>query len=308
MKSTIASFSSQDEIADKISQDLGIWRSPIEYWKFSDWNQKIVIGNPEDNIEGKWVFYLGDISDISKFNDNALTMYAITWNFAERFNAIIPYFSPWRMDTIKEKWQVASAVWYSRIFAATPPAQWWKAKFHFFDIHNLDNQFFWNDNSWFRLHTAMDMFKEQFKWIPDLAIAFPDAWAKNRFAKYFKWYEIIECSKEKDWAERDIRILNGESEWRNIIIIDDLADSWWTLIKCGIELRRCWAKSVSAAVTHAVCPNDSHIRIADNFDTFYTTNTIPDRKEKFADISNIKVFDMYNLYKELINREIEFLK
>ena len=308
MKTTIASFSTQDKIANQISMDLDLWRTNIDYKNFSDWWPEIHINDPQENIEWKNVFYLWDISTQEKFFSNISTFQAISWYYAEKINVIIPYFPVWTMERVDIEWQVATAVVMSRLFDSTPSAEWWKVKFHFFDIHDLHERFYHNDNVTFKLHTTMDLLKEQIKDIPDLAIAFPDAWAKKRFSKDFKWYDIIECSKERDWDNRIIRIVEGNSSWKNIIIIDDLIQSGTTLINCADELRNLWAKSVSAYVPHAVCPNDSHIKVANSFDTFYTTNTIPDRKEKFAWINNIEVFNMIDLYKEIINREIGFLK
>lgn len=308
MKNTIASFSSQDETADKISKDLDIWRSPINYWNFDDGWDEIVIDKPKENIEWQWVFYLWDISTKPKYVDNVETFQAITGYYAERINVILPFFPVGTMERVDHEWQVATAVTMARVLDSTPQAEWWKAKFHFFDIHNLDERFYHNDNVSFKLHTTMNMFIDKVKHIPDLAFAFPDAWAKKRFKKYFDWYELIECSKERNWEERIIRIVEWNSEWKNVIIVDDLIQSGTTLINCGSKLREWWAKSVSAYAPHAVCPNDSHIKVADNFDTFYTTNTIPDKLDKFKNISNIEVFDMVELYKELINREIGYLK
>lgn len=307
MKTTIASFQSQDETADKVSRDLNIWRSPIEYWNFSDGWPEIMIDNPSSNIQWQCVIYLWDISTQDKFFSNVSTFQAVSWYYAERINIILSYFPVGTMERVDKEWQVATAMTMARLFDSTPSAQWWKSTFHFFDIHDLHERFYHNDNVAFKLHTTMNMFMEKVQEIPDLAIAFPDAWAIKRFKKYFKWVELIECSKERDWDKRIIRIVEGECFDKNIIIVDDLIQSWGTLISCADELRKKWAKSVSAYAPHAVCPNNSHIKIADNFDTFYTTNTIPDRKEKFSWISNIEVFDMIDLYKELINREIWFL-
>lgn len=308
MKNTISSFSTQDKIAVEISNDLDIWRSFIDYWNFNDWWPEIMLDNPKDKIEWKNVTYLWDISTQDKFFSNISAFQAITWYYAEKINIILPYFPVWTMERVDKEWQVATAMVMARLFDSTPSANWWKAVFHFFDIHDLHERFYHNDNVAFKLHTTMSLIKERIKWMENIAIAFPDAWAKKRFKKDFELYDLIECSKERDWDKRIIRITEWDSKGKNVIIVDDLIQSGTTLINCGAKLREWWAKSVSCYVPHAVCPNNSHIKIAENFDTFYTTNSIPDRKEKFADVSNIEVFDMIDLYKELIEREIGFLK
>lgn len=308
MKTTIASFPSQDITAGKIANDLWIGRTNISHGEFSDWTPEINISNTRENVKWKALFYLWDITNIKKdLFDNMSAIHALVWNYTERIDIILPYYSVGTMERVDYDGQVATAKVLARLLSSTPSAKWSKPTFHSFDIHDLHERFYTNDSVYFEEHTTVDFIKNELEKMNNPAVAFPDAWAKKRFQKYFSDYEIIECIKERDWDKRYVRIKEWDAEWRNIIIVDDLVQSWGTLIKCADALRNVWANSVSAFAPHAVCPNDSHIKVADNFDTFYTTNTIPDRIEKYSWISNIEVFDMKEMYQEIIENEMGYL-
>lgn len=150
-------------------------------------------------------------------------------------------------------------------------------------------------------------------------IAFPDDGAAKRFADCFgPEFRIIVCSKVREGDRRIVRIvdrrnwpaairpsaLHPREEWwasaaectvearrskiyasedpmAHVLIVDDLVQSGGTLHECRVALQGEGAKSVSAYVTHAVFPNDSHLRFTtvggdrSGFRHIYVTDTNP---------------------------------
>lgn len=68
-------------------------------------------------------------------------------------------------------------------------------------------------------------------------------------------------------------------------------------------LRENGATRVRAYCPHMVCPNDSHIMLAQVLDELITTDSIPSVWERTKDIKNIKILSIIPLIQKVIIRD-----
>ncbi|WAR16001.1 KPRS4-like protein [Mya arenaria] len=172
-----------------------------------------------------------------------------------------------------------------------------------FDIHALQERFYFSDNIIPRLESAIPMLLETIIGLPDkdkIAVAFPDDGAFKRFHQFFPDYDTVTCVKIRDGNTRIVKVKDGENQGRkqedchgqgrvavlagnpegkHVVIVDDLVQTGGTLINCGKALVDKGATDVSAYATHAVFPNDSWKKFTDNddfkFKNFWITDSIP---------------------------------
>lgn len=302
MNNTIFSYKTFDDVAQDISEQTWAELWKINFWNFSDWWPDIFIEEVGEKVEWKNVYYLADISTQNKLFENISVIYALTRYFSKKVNVIVPYFPTATMERVCTEWQVVTAKTIARILSATPQAEEWITSFHTFDMHDLRERFYTSDNISFRLHSCLDLIKEKLREVPNVAIAFPDEWAYKRFANDFKDYEKIICTKVRNWDKREITVKEWEVIGKNIVIVDDLIQSGWTISETAKKLRALWANTVSAYATHWVFPNNSFEKLASELDTLYTTNTIPENIERTKQISNIEVLNISELISKIITK------
>lgn len=84
--------------------------------------------------------------------------------------------------------------------------------------------------------------------------------------------------------------LVGETEGRDILLIDDMTETAGTLCAAAELLKKNGARSVMAAVSHGVLNDRGYKRIADGpIDQLITTNTTPVRNEESLPITVLSV-------------------
>lgn len=91
--------------------------------------------------------------------------------------------------------------------------------------------------------------------LKDLVIASPDVGGSKRAGTYSKYLDVpmVLCHKTREKANvvGEMRII-GDVEGKNVIIMDDMADTAGTLCKAANLMLENGAKSVRAIVTHGV--------------------------------------------------------
>lgn len=280
-------------------QNEDIKLAKVRFEKFKDSWPNIFIENVNDDIEHKEITYIWDYSRPEELFTNYSIVRAITWYYASKVRIIVPFFPVWTMERIQEKWEVATSRYMADILSHIPPARDSKTSIHIFDIHTLEQRFFFDDfkvNA--ELHTAMDLIKEK---IPkDWIIVFPDEWAKKRFWEDFLDYETYFASKKRIWDKREITLDISDLSWKDVFIIDDLIQSWNTIIETAKILRKKWAKTVNAFATHGVFVWDSIEKLTSELDTLYTTDTIPKNKTENNNYTNLIVLDISDMIKRKI--------
>jgi phosphoribosylpyrophosphate synthetase len=190
------------------------------------------------------------------------------------------------MERVDTEGQVATAMTLAALLSTIPLCASGPAKLIVFDIHALQERFYFGNTIIPVLVSAVPLFLDVLQSVhleEEVAIAFPDEGAMKRFGVQFQGFELILCSKVRDGDKRKVVVKEGEAKDRHVFIIDDLVKTGGTLLECKSAILKEGAKHVSAFVTHAVFPQDSWKRFAlspDNkdphpFEKFYVTDSCP---------------------------------
>jgi len=301
MKKTLITHPNFSELGEQIANERGMDFPQLRFEEFPDSWPNLFIEDIKESIEHQDVTYIWDFSKPEDFFINYAMMRWILDYYAGKLRVIMPYFPVGTMERISEKWEIATAKYFADIMSHLPEWRDGKTSIHTFDIHALVERFLFDS---FRVnletHTAMNHLHDIVK---DAVIVFPDEWAEKRFWKDFPNHEIIILSKKRVWDDRVIELKQGNPEWKDVLMVDDLIQSWGTLIRSAEFLRRLWAKSVSGYATHGVFPNDSHKKLAEALDTLYVTDSIPENIGRAESIENMEVISLKNDYEKLIFAE-----
>jgi phosphoribosylpyrophosphate synthetase len=102
------------------------------------------------------------------------------------------------------------------------------------------------------------------------------------------------------WWNRIIEIKEWDPVWKDLIIIDDLIQTWGTIIEASEKLKSLWAKSVSAFASHWVFPDNSHEKLAKWLDKLIVSDSIPENNKRKLDNENMEILKIKNLVKKII--------
>jgi len=299
LKQTIVTHPNFNELWEKLSKNLEIKKANIKFEKFADSWPNYFIENVKEDIEGNEVTYIWDFSTPKLVFENYAIIRWILDYCVKKIRIIMPFFPVGTMERINVKWEIATAKYFADIFSNIPSWSSGKTSIHILDIHALSTRFFFNSqNVNIDLHTAMNLIKSKID--KNTVIVFPDEWAKKRFNIDFKWYEKIVCAKTRVWEKREIIITEWNPENKNLIIIDDLIQSWWTIIETVKILKKLWANKVEAFATHWVFPNESYIKLASNLNKLYVTNSIPKNIKNSNNIKNMEILNIWEIIGKLI--------
>jgi ribose-phosphate pyrophosphokinase len=231
-------------------------------------------------------------------------VYALPRYLVRSLQVIMPYFPVGTMERKVYGGEIVTAMTLSRMLSQIPlnrPGG--PAKLVFFDIHALPEEFYLRDGVVVQLVSAMPLFQSELSKLDAPAIAFPDEGAMNRFGKMFNAYDLIVCGKKRNGNQRDVRIISGDPSKRHVCIIDDLVQTGGTLIECNKALRNAGARSVSAAVTHGVFPNESWKRIIEGeicFDNFWITDSCPTTAQAVIGKKPFEVISLSDVIVDLV--------
>ncbi len=140
--------------------------------------------------------------------------------------------------------------------------------------------------------------------LPNLSICSPDAGGAKRANSYCKRLDapMIICSKNRIRANVvGSMTAIGEVKDRDVVIVDDMADTAGTLCKCAELLKSLGARSVRALATHAVLSGTAYENISSSqLEEFIVTDTIPLRNAPGTDVSKIKVLTIAGRFADII--------
>lgn len=141
--------------------------------------------------------------------------------------------------------------------------------------------------------------------IEDLTFAAPDPGSANRVREYSNYFNagLVICDKHRKKAnEVDKIIVIGDVEGKNVVIIDDMADTAGTLKKTAEAIMEKGAKSVRALCTHPVLSGKAYENIEESpLSELVVTDTLPLKKES----KKIKVLSVADLFATAIERVVE---
>lgn len=250
----------------------------IKWEKFKDGWPNLFIQDV-DQVAGRDLIFLGNFQSPEIIFEQLSILYSIPRYLARSFKFILPYFPTGTMERIDTEGQVATAKTLAMLLSAIPSTARGPSQIVIFDIHELQERFYFSDQVIPRLETALPLLLREMKRLPEevkfsLAVAFPDEGAFKRFNKTFQGFPTITCTKVRDKDRRIVNVKEGDPEGKHVIIVDDLVQTGGTLKECCRALQLRGAASVSAYVTHAVFPLESW----KSFTKAYKSDTDPEFK------------------------------
>uniref|UniRef100_H2YNC4 Phosphoribosyltransferase domain-containing protein n=1 Tax=Ciona savignyi TaxID=51511 RepID=H2YNC4_CIOSA len=232
----------------------------VSWKKFPDGFPNLFIEDVESCI-GKHVVFLGSFHSPEVIFEQISLVYALPRSCIKSLTFILPYFPTGTMERIDTEGQVATASTMARMLSAIPLSAMGPAQIMIFDIHVLQERFFFTDNVLPRLQTALPRFLQELHKFRaengDVKIAFPDEGAHKRFQNHFDDFSIIRCIKKRNGSARKVSIVDGSPSNCHVVIVDDLIMTGGTVLECASMMLKSGATSVSAYVTHAVFPLNS---------------------------------------------------
>jgi len=217
--------------------------------------------------------------------EKELTIFSL-FQFVKSLEIIFPYFAPAQMERVEEEGILDTAETVAKIVTSSiPMTRTGPASLRIFDIHALTVRFCFPDTVVMRLMSAIPLLIEEIA-NKNMVVCFPDDGAAKRFKAVFSAFPIIVCAKVREGDKRVVRVADQlnftrDTKVDHVIIVDDLVQSGGTLNECRKVLLEYGAKKVSAYVTHPVFPNQGFKGFMEGgdkhgFETFYTTDTIPE--------------------------------
>jgi len=284
----------------------------ITWGKFEDGMPNLFIHNVE-SIRGRDVVFLVSFLNPNEFLSQFSVLYSLPRYLVRSLIIILPYFPTGTMERVEEEGQIATAYSFAQLLCATPVGIGGPARLIIYDIHALQNRFYFNDSVIPLLVSAVPLFLEALKKNHShekVVIAFPDDGAWKRFGKMFKDYQVIICLKVRDGDKRVVTVKEGAEHVKgaHVFIVDDLVKTGGTLRECRDKLTELGATNVSAYVTHPVFPQESWKKfVAETspkcFTQFYTTDSVPDIAEA---IRGKKPFQVMSLAHSIVENIFKY--
>ena len=149
------------------------------------------------------------------------------------------------------------------------------------------------------------IFGPYFQNVSDLLVISPDAGGVERARAMAKYYScgLAIVDKRRDRPnESDVMNVIGDVTGKNCLIVDDICDTAGSLSKAAEALMEKGAKSVSAAISHAVLSGSAIERIEKSaLKELVVTDTIP-LSEKARNCNKIKQLSVGDLLGKAIRR------
>ena len=294
----IFSGSGSQQLTKEICESYGCQVGKVNIQKFIDGE---ISTNFLESVRGDYIFLVqSTYAPTDNFMELLLMIDAAKRASAYKVIAVVPYYGYARQDR-KDRPRVAiGSKLVANMLVAAGADRVITMDLHapqiqgYFDIpvDHLDS------------HAVFIPYIEDLK-LENLTFAAPDVGATHRIreiASYFN-VEMVICDKHRKRAnEVSSMTLIGDVEDRDVIIIDDIADTAGTLAKCAGLIKEKGARSVRAMVTHPVLSGNAYENIENSvLEELVVCNTIPLRKQS----PKIKVVSVAELFATTIKHAYE---
>ena len=179
----------------------------IDWQEFPDKWPNLFIRNSEQ-IRNSHVLFLASFHNpLSIFGQISL-LYHLPKYLCRSLKVLLPYFPTGTMERIQIQGEIATAYSLAQMLSSIPLTRTGPSEIVIFDIHALQNQFYFSSNIIVRLESTVGLLFNELKNKENgkYAIAFPDNGAHKRFSHIFDNtnYPVVICSKTRH--ENDKRI------------------------------------------------------------------------------------------------------
>jgi len=278
----------------------GIDFGTIRWGLFADGYPDIMIDNVEA-IRNHDLAFLASFDTPGDIFFQLSAIYEIPRYAVKSFKIILPYYPTGTMERVDQDGQIATAATLAKMVSNVPMSLSGPAQIVIFDIHALQERFYFSDQVIPRLESGVPLLRDKLRQLDHPAVAFPDEGALKRFGRWFDGYPLIVCHKVRDGSQRRITVREGLPANRHVVIVDDLAMSGGTLLECRRALCEGGARAVSAYVTHAVFPQEAWRKFTQaGFDRFWVTDSVPRQTDILAGQSPFEVLSLDTTIADLL--------
>jgi len=281
---------------------------PSKWGKFDEGGtDDIFLGglHPNNLLRGRHVLFL------ASFHNNDVTLsqlhafVVILQSFVASLTICLPFYPVGTMERVTTEGTVATANTLAQLFAGLPTIGS-PTRLMIYDLHTLQNRFYFSSSTCASLCTAIPILLQRLKQPGCKAdcFAFPDEGACKRFAPLLPSQSPhVICAKKREGDERHVVITEGCPKGKHVVVVDDLVRTGGTLYEAAGALRKAGAASVSCFVTHAVFPFSSwqHYlkggKRAGAFDKIWVTNSVPVTTDN---IPTNDVFEVLDLVPQIV--------
>ena len=290
----IFACSQSKDLAEKIAKHFGTELGDLTVSRFSDGEFQPVIN---ESVRGRRVFIIGStFPNSDNLMEMLLILDACKRASAKHVTAVIPYFG-WARQDRKDQPRVAIGAKMVANLLTTAGA----TRVMTMDLHADQIQGFFEKPVDHLFGSTIFLPHIENLGLDNLTIASPDMGGSKRAYAYSKYLksDVVICYKHRAKANVVSHMeLIGNVEGKNVILVDDMADTAGTLAKAADLMMERGAKSVRAIVTHAILSGNAHEKIENSALTeVITTDTIP---VKEGASSKIKVLSCAPLFAEVM--------
>ncbi len=288
--------SKSTKLATKICEHLNVPLGNCILQRFSDGEFTV---SYEESIRGQYVYIVqSTFPNTDNLMELLLMIDAAKRASAYKVAAVIPYFG-WARQDRKDKPRVAiGAKLIANILQVAGVDRVLTMDLHadqiqgFFDVP-VDHLF---------ASTIFMPYIRSMK-LKDLVVASPDVGGSKRTGTYAKHLGVpmVLCHKTRERANEvaEMRIV-GSVEGKNVIIMDDMADTAGTLCKAAQIMKEQGAKSVRAIVTHGVMSGKACDNVNNSvLEEIVFTDSIPFDQSRCP---KVKILCVAELFAETIRR------
>jgi ribose-phosphate pyrophosphokinase len=277
-----------------------IQTAPIRWEYFKDGFPNLRVENIE-LIRNRHLAFLAAFDTPGDIFTQLSVIYEIPRYAVRSFKIVLPYYPTGTMERVDRDGQIATAATLAKMLSGVPMTLSGPAQVIIFDIHALQERFYFSDQVIPRLESGVPLLRDRLAAHDNLAIAFPDEGAWKRFGHWFQEYPLIVCHKIRKGGQRRISIREGDPAGKHVVIVDDLALSGGTLLACQRALKEARAAAVSAYVTHGVFPDKAwEPFLKAGFTHFWMTDSVPHTAECLAARPPFDVISLDNVIARLL--------
>ena len=183
-----------------LSTDHPIELGEIEWKDFPDSWPNIFIRHSE-RIRDSHVLFLASLHNPAAIFEQISLLQHLPKYLCRSLKVLLPYFPTGTMERIQIQGEIATAYSLAQMLSSIPLTRTGPSEVVIFDIHALQNQFYFSSDIIVRLESTVPLLLDQLtvdgQRETNYAIAFPDDGAHKRFSHMFDGlqYPILICSK-----------------------------------------------------------------------------------------------------------------
>jgi len=264
----------------------GVVLSQLEWKRFNDGFPNLQI-NKEDchrleEFHGTCILVSFHNTDV--IFEQLCLLQALPKMRARNFHVILPWFCTGTMERVETLGQIATAKSLADLLSCTPLGPSGPCTLVTYDIHWVQEQFYFSDRLLVELKSAMVLGARTLLALQDEApdekvvVAFPDEGAHKKMQDIFRIFPHIVCDKVRNGDKRIVTLKEGEgfADGSHVVIVDDMVMSGGLMLECAAQLRARGALKISCFTVHAVMPQDGWKKfVGKGFHRFWITDTVP---------------------------------